>query len=186
MPDAPRITLLLKEFAAGDKSALDRLIPLVYSELRRLAGAQIRRERSPGTLQPTALVHEAYARMVGQDQPDYENRGQFLGIAAQVMRQVLVDYARARNAAKRGGGLPNLPLKDVLRAGTEQSIALLDIDQALRTLERRDPQKARLLEMRFFGGLSTEEIAEALGISSEEVRPRLRVAHAWLRRLLEK
>jgi RNA polymerase sigma factor (TIGR02999 family) len=186
VPHVPPITDLLKAFAAGDKSALDRLIPLVYSELRRLANAQIRRERNAGTLQPTALVHEAYVRLVGQNQPDYESRGQFLGIAAQVMRQVLVDHARARNASKRGGGLPTFPLKDVLKTSTEQPVALLDIDQALRTLERRDPQKARLLEMRFFGGLNTQEISEALGLSPEEVLPKLRVAHAWLRRLLEK
>ncbi len=185
MPQEP-ITEILKEFSAGDKTALDRLMPLVYSELRKLAGAKLRRERRVHTLQPTALVHEAYARMVGQDQPDYRSRAHFLGVAAQVMRQILIDHARARNAVKRGGGIGNLPLKEALDASLDRPFILLAIDDALRTMERKDPRKARLIEMRFFGGLTNEEAGEILELPIEEVRKEMRVAQAWLRRQLTK
>jgi RNA polymerase sigma-70 factor, ECF subfamily len=184
MPHEP-ITEILKEFSAGDKSALDRLMPLVYAELRRLAGAKLRRESNAQTLQPTALVHEAYARMVGQDQPDYRSRAHFLGVAAGVMRQILIDHARARNAAKRGGGIGNLPLKEALDASLERPFILIAVDDALRTLERRDPRKARLVEMRFFGGLTNEEAGEILELPVEEVRKEMRVSQAWLRRQLK-
>ena len=181
------ITQLLREFASGDKSALNRLIPLVYSELRRLADAQLKREHRVHTLQATALVHEAYARLLGQDQPDYRSRAQFLGIAAQVMRQVLVDHARARNAAKRGNGVAHYSLNDALKAPADpsaQPLMLIAIDEALRTLERRDPLKTKLLEMRFFGGLTAQEMADVLELPPERVRTQLRVAQAWLRREL--
>jgi RNA polymerase sigma factor (TIGR02999 family) len=182
----PPITAILKEFSAGDKSALDRLMPLVYSELRKLAGSKLRRESRAVTLQPTALVHEAYARMLGQEQPDYRSRAHFLGVAAQVMRQILIDHARSRNAVKRGGGQPMLPIKEALDAAIERPFLLLAIDDALCALERKDPRKARLIEMRYFGGLTNEESAEILEISVEQVRNDLRVGQAWLRKQLSK
>jgi RNA polymerase sigma factor (TIGR02999 family) len=159
-------------------------MPLIYAELRRLAGSQLRREREGNTLQPTALVHEAYARLIDQDQPDFRNRAHFLGVASQVMREILIDSARKRNAAKRGGGQVNLSLDEALDGVEGQPVLLIAVDQAIRSLERKDPRKARLIEMRFFGGLTPEEIAVISGISADEVRVELRVAQAWLRRRL--
>ncbi len=182
MQDAQPITQMLREFAAGDKAALDRLIPLIYDELRRLAHAQLRREHRSVTLQPTALVHEAYARLIGQEHPDYRNRAHFLGVASQVMRQVLIDYARRRNAVKRGGGDPHYSLNEALDAAAERPQILIALDDSLRALERKDPRKAKLVEMRFFGGLGAEEIAEVLSEPVDSVRTELRVAQAWLRR----
>ena len=181
--EAPQpITLWLREFAAGDKNALDRLIPLLYSELRRLANAQLRREHRSLTLQPTALVHEAYARLIGQEHPDYRNRAHFLGVASQVMRQVLIDYARRRNAVKRGGGEAHFALNEALDAAAQRPKLLIALDDALRALERKDPRKAKLVEMRFFGGLQVEEMAEILESPVDAVRTELRIAQAWLRR----
>jgi RNA polymerase sigma factor (TIGR02999 family) len=175
---------MLRQFAAGDKSALDRLMPLVYAELRRLAGSQLRREREGGTLQPTALVHEAYARLIDQDQPDFRNRAHFLGVAAKLMREILIDSARRRNAAKRGGGQINLSLDEALDGVRERSIVLVALDHAMKALERKDPLKAKLVEMRFFGGLTAEEMAEITELSVNSVRGELRIAQAWLRRRL--
>ncbi len=177
---------MLRDFAAGDKSALDQLIPLVYSELHRLARVQLRRERKGHTLQPTALVNEAYARLVGSDQPDYRDRAHFMGVAAQVMRKILIDHARARNAAKRGGGQVNFSLNEALDAAAEQPTTLIAIDEALQLLERKDSRKARLIELRLFGGLSVDECAQVLEIQSDETRTELRIAQAWLRRQLKK
>jgi len=165
---------------------LDRLVPLVYDQLREIAQGQLRRERSGHTLQPTALVHEAYARMLGQEQPDYHDRAHFLGVAAQVMRRILIDYARTRNAAKRGGGGEKLPFDEARDGGTERSAAIIALDDSLTALERQDPRKARLVEMRYFGGLSAAESAEALGLDIAEVRRELRVAHAWLGREMKR
>ena len=183
-PEDPQVTAILREFAAGDKSALDRLMPLVYVELRRLAGSQLRREREGGTLQPTALVHEAYVRLIDQSLPDFTNRAHFLGVAAKLMRQILIDSARKRNAAKRGGGQINLSLDEALDGAQERPIVLIALDQAIKALERKDPRKARLIEMSFFGGLSAEEMAEVSEISVADVRAELRIARAWLRRRL--
>jgi RNA polymerase sigma-70 factor, ECF subfamily len=183
---APPITLMLQEFAAGDKTALDRLMPLVYAELRKLAGRHLNSERSTHTLQPTALVHEAYVRMIGNSQPDYHNRAHFLGVAARVMRQVLIDHARARNAEKRGGGQIHYALEDGLDFPVERPTAIIAVDDALRTLEETEPEKARLIEMRFFGGLTAEESADLLNLPVEKVRAELRVAQAWLRRELDR
>jgi RNA polymerase sigma factor (TIGR02999 family) len=179
------ITLILKELAAGDKSALDRLIPLVYSELRRLADACLRRERSEHTLQPTALVHEAYLRLVSQDQPDYSSRAHFMGVAARLMRQILTDHARARHTAKRGSGAVRVTLDEFMHAPLETPPALIAVDDALNALEQDDSRKATLIEMRFFGGLTAEESAEVLGLPVEKVRAELRVAQAWLQRELD-
>lgn len=180
------ITLMLQEFAAGDKTALDRLMPHVYAELRKLAGRHLKNERSGHTLQPTALVHEAYVRLIGNDQPDYHSRSHFLGVAARVMRQILVDHARVRNAEKRGGGQLTCALEDWMDAPLEREPAVIAVDDALRSLEESDAGKAKLIEMRFFGGLTAEESAEILGLPVEKVRADLRIAQAWLKRELDR
>ena len=178
------ITLMLQEFAAGDKTALDRLMPLVYAELRRLADGYLRNERAGNTLQPTALVHEAYVRLTEQDQPDYHSRAQFLSVAAHLMRQILIDRARARNAGKRGGGQPKYSLDEAINTAVERPSMMIAIDDALNELERKDPIKAKLIEMRFFGGLTAEESADLLDLPVEKIRGELRVARAWLQREL--
>ncbi len=178
------LTEILSEARAGDKDALDRLVPVAYAELRRLADGYLRRERPDHTLQPTALVHEAYVRLVGQDQPDYRNRAHFFGVAAQLMRQILVDHARTRNAGKRGGGEAKIPLESVADASSTDPAVFLDLDDALRRLEQQDARKARVIEMRFFGGLNAEETAGILGVSVETVRRDLRRGKAWLKREL--
>jgi len=180
------VTVILQQFAAGDRTALDRLMPLVYDELRSLANRHLRRERSGHTLQPTALVHEAYARMVGHEQPDYQGRAHFLGVAARVMRQVLIDHARARNAEKRGGGVAPFAIDESIDFPVERPAALIAVDDALNALEAIDPDKAKLIEMRFFGGMTAEESAGALQLPVERVRADLRVAQAWLQRELDR
>ena len=184
-PERP-ITTLLRRFASGDKQALDRLMPLVYSELQKLASGYLRNERSSHTLQPTALVHEAYARLVLQEQPDYQRRSHFMAVTAQVMRQILIDHARARNAAKRGGGEARFSIEQAGDIPVGRPSTLIAIDDALDELARKDPIKARLIEMRFFGGLTADESAEATGMPVVEVRRHLRVAQAWLQRELDR
>lgn len=179
------VTILLRQFAAGDKQALDRLMPLVYAELQKLATSHLRNERHGHTLQPTALVHEVYARLVKQDQPDYQGRCHFMGVAAQVMRQILIDHARTRNAAKRGSGAVKLSIEQSGDIPVDRPSMLVAVDDALQELARKDPVKARLIEMRFFGGLTAEESAEAVGMPLTEVRRHLRVAQAWLQRELD-
>src|SRR5579864_4376394 len=149
LPDDQPITLLLQRFANGDKNALDRLIPRLYPELQRLARSYLRHERPGHTLQPTALVHEAYARLVKQDQPDYHNRSHFIAVAAQVMRQILIDHARARKAEKRGGGAVKFSLDEAIEVPADHPSILLAIDDALINLAQKDPQKAKLIELRF-------------------------------------
>src|SRR5208337_2110913 len=188
MPPSPQeqpITVLLHKFASGDKEALDRLVPLLYPELRKLARSYVRNERSDHTLQPTALVHEAYARLVKQEQPDYRSRAHFMGVAAQVMRQILIDHARTRDAEKRGGGTANVSLEVAAGMPVGQPAMILAIDEALDQLARNDSLKARLIEMRFFGGMTAEESAEVLQLSVTEVRRHLRMAQAWLQRKLD-
>lgn len=178
------ITLTLRELADGDKDALNRLMPVVYAELRKLADGYLRNERPGNTLQPTALVHEAYIRLIGQESPDFRSRSHFLGIASHIMRQILIDHARSRNAGKRGGGMPKCSLDEALNAAIERPSIILAIDDALRELERKDPRKTKLIEMRFFGGLTAEESAEILDLPVEKVRGELRIAQAWLQREL--
>jgi len=185
LPEIEPITLLLKNFADGDKCALDRLVPLLYPELRKLARGYLKNERPGHTLQPTALIHEAYARLVQQDQPDYRNRTHFMAVAAQVMRQILVDHARARDADKRGGGAAKIPFDRALDVATERPSIMIAVDDALAELARQDALKARLIELRFFGGMTAEDSAEATGIPVTEVRRHLRVAQAWLQRELK-
>jgi RNA polymerase sigma factor (TIGR02999 family) len=184
LPETDPITLLLKRFAGGDRRALDRLVPLLYPELRRLAGGYLGNERPGHTLQPTALVNEAYARLVKQDHPDYQSRTHFIAVAAQVMRQILVDHARARNAGKRGGGAAKMPLDEAFGVATERPSIMIAIDDALSELARKDELKSRLIELRFFGGMTAEESAEVLSMPVSEVRRHLRLAQAWLQREL--
>jgi len=179
------ITLLLMDWSGNrDESALAKLTPIVYSELRKLALSYLRRERSDHTLQPTALIHEAYMRLVDQNVPEWRSRSHFFGVAAQLMRQILVDHARARAAAKRGGGEAKLSLDAGLQYSEERSQELVALDDALTDLAKLDPRKAKVVELRYFGGLSVEETAEALGVSVATVGRELRFAEAWLHKLI--
>lgn len=178
------ITVLVHEYAKGDKAALDRLLPLVYGELRRIAQKHLRGERPGHTLQPTALVHEMYAKLIAESAPEVRDRIHFLSIAACVMRQVLIDHARTKYALKRGGRQEKLTIDEAENACVEKPAIMIRIDDALNELARQDPRKARLLEMRFFGGLTAEETATALELPVNVVRRDLRVAQAWLHREL--
>lgn len=181
---ADAITVLVHEYAKGDKGALGRLLPLVYAELRRIAQKHLWGERPGHTLQPTALVHEMYAKLAGQSAPDVRDRIHFLSIAAGVMRQILIDHARTKYAQKRGGRQERLSLDEAQHACMEKPAIMIRIDDALNELARQDPPKARLIEMRFFGGLTAEESAQLLNIPVHSVRRELRVAQAWLQREL--
>jgi RNA polymerase sigma factor (TIGR02999 family) len=183
-PKPESITLLLSRVNSGDRSAFDRLIPLVYHELHRIAEGYIRRESQNRTLQATALIHEAYMRLVESDGAGYQNRAHFYGIAARVMRQILVDHARARQTVKRGAEV-KVALEPRFDIAPERDRIVLALDDALNTLARDDGRKARLVEMRFFGGMTADEIAECGGSSVNTVRRELRAAQAWLRREIE-
>jgi RNA polymerase sigma-70 factor (ECF subfamily) len=184
MAEPQPVTALLQQLKNGDKAALDQILPLVYSELHRMAATYLRSEYGECTLQPTALVHEAYLKLVGNAQIDCQTMAQFYGVASRVMRQILVDHARVRQAAKRGGGVGRVPLEHALENVAATPAATIALDDALRELERQDPEKARLVELRFFAGLTAEESARLLELPVETVRYRLRVAQAWLRREL--
>ena len=173
------VTRLLAEWANGDEQALDKLTPVVYRELRRLAASYLRKERQGHTLQPTALVHEAYLRLVDQKNPTWQNRSHFFGVAARVMRQILVDHARRRQAAKRAGA--NVPL-EAARFQVESTGDLIALDAGLTALENIDSRKSRAIELRYFGGFSMEEVAQALSVSVITARRDLRMAEAWLHR----
>jgi RNA polymerase sigma factor (TIGR02999 family) len=186
VPPSPthEVTRLLVAWGDGDRAALDRLIPMVHSELRRLARSYMSRERPGHTLQSTALVNEAYLRLVDQDGMRWENRAHFFGVAARLMRQILVEHARGRQAAKRGGGQYMLSLGQVDRSAPRPDVNLMALDEALSRLEAVDPQKSRIVELRYFGGLSIEETAEVLGVSPATVNRGWSMARAWLRREL--
>jgi RNA polymerase sigma factor (TIGR02999 family) len=186
MPDARTVTLLLREVVGGDQGALDRLLPLVYEELRRIAESQLRRERPGHTLQPTALVHEVYLRMVGQEQAGYRDRAHFLAIAAHAMRKILIDHARGHNAAKRGGGREKFAIDEERDGGVERPSILIALDDALAALAGKDAVLARLVEMRYFGGLTAEESSAALDLEINVVRRQLRLAEAWLQREMDR
>ncbi len=183
VPSSPthEVTQLLAAWSDGDRAALDRLMPLVYAELRRLAHHYMSRERPGHTLQTTALVNEAYLRLVDQEKMRWENRAHFFGIAARLMRQILVDHARSRQAAKRGGGQYRLSLSTVDRIASRPDVNLLALDEALSRLEAIDPQKSRIVELRYFGGLGIEETAEVIGLSPATVKRDWSMARAWLR-----
>jgi len=175
------VTALLKEWAAGDPAALERLMPLVYEELRRLAASQLRAERRNHTLQPTALVHEAYMRLIGQRSVSWANRAHFFGIASRMMRRILVDHARRRGRNKRSPGTVYLDLGNSETVVADRTPELLALDDALTQLEKLDPQQARVVELRFFAGLSVEETAEVAGISTATVKREWATARAFLR-----
>ena len=185
---APDITDLLVAWTAGDPTAGERLMPAVYAELHRQAERAMGREDAQHTLQATALVHEAYLRLVDQRRVRWQNRAQFFGVAAQVMRRILVDHARRHHAAKRGGGVQEITLHgddaDVAAPRTEDAVDVLALHTALEGLAALDPEQARLVELRYFGGLSIEETAEALGVSPATVKREWATARAWLRREL--
>ncbi len=182
MPAPRDITRLLAEWSAGNQAALDQLLPLVYDELRHLASRYMRRERSDHLLQTTALVHEAYLRLVNQREAHWETRAQFFAMAAQVMRHILVDHARGVHRAKRGNGTVPLRISDVAVLSAERAEEVIAINSALDNLTELDPRKSRVFELRYFGGMSVEEAAEALRISPATVARDWRMAKAWLRR----
>jgi RNA polymerase sigma factor (TIGR02999 family) len=174
------VTVLLGQLAKGKEEVASKLIPLVYNELRRLAGGYMRRERNDHTLQPTALVHEAYLKLVEQRSVNWQSRAHFFGIAAQLMRRILVDHARGHLRDKRGGGVIPVPLDEALVFAPEQSSELVKLDQSLDRLAKFDPRQSKIVELRFFGGLTVEQTAEVLGISSKTVKRDWSVAKAWL------
>ena len=178
------VTRLLMDWKSGNKAALDELAPIVYSELRRLAQIYLGRERQGHTLQPTALVHEAYVRLVQQSLPDLESRSHFFGVAAQLMRQILVDHARHRKAAKRDAG-HKIPLTETMAIGPDRCADVVALDDALMELERIDARKARIIELRFFGGLDVAETAEAVGASIATIHRETKMAETWLYRRLK-
>jgi RNA polymerase sigma factor (TIGR02999 family) len=177
LPDA---SALLAEWGRGNRGALDQLLPLVYVELRRIAARQLRRERTGHTLQPTALVHEVYLRLVDQRQVDWRGRAHFFGVAARVMRRILVDHARRRAAGKRGEGLEHLPIDAVCEPVAPNSVPILALDEVLRRLEALDPGLSTIVELRAFGGLTIEEAAHVLGVSPSTAKREWRTAKAWL------
>lgn len=183
MPDPPKgeVTSLLQHWSGGDRQALERLMPLVYGELRRVAGAYLKAERPDHTLQPTALVHEAYLRLIDQKRVVWQNRAHFFGIAAQMMRRILVDHARRRQASKRDAERLRI-LSGAGEASAENAPDLLALDSALQGLQRLDPRQARIVELRFFAGLTVEETAEVANVSPATVKREWRTARAWLRR----
>ena len=186
MSTPQEITALLLAWGNGDKAALGQLMPLVYDELRRIAHRYLGRERVGHTLQSAALVNEAYLKLIGERQMDWQNRAHFFAVAAQLMRMILVDYARTRNRDRRGGGAQRVSLEDALAVADEQSADLVALDDAMKALAAFDERKSKVAELRFFGGLSVEETAEVLHISPVTVMREWRLAKAWLYRQLNR
>jgi RNA polymerase sigma factor (TIGR02999 family) len=186
MPSSQNVTQLLLAWNNGDEAALEQLLPLVYQELHRLAGRYLGRERGGHTLQTTALVHEAYLRLVDQKQVQWQNRAHFFAVAAQMMRRILVDYARARRGAKRGGGAQQVSLDEALVVSDERAADVVALDEALNALAEFDERKSKMVELRFFGGLSIEETAEVLNVSPGTVMRDWTLAKAWLQREINK
>ena len=176
------VTQLLERWSQGDEIALGQLMPLVYNELHRLAVAYLRRERREHTLQPTALINETYLKLIDQDHPNWKNRAQFFGVAAQLMRRILVDHARRHHASKRGGDRLNVSLRNIGAFGNQPDADLLTLHDALDQLEKIDPEQSRLVELRFFGGLTIEETAEVMQVSHATVEREWKIARAWLKR----
>jgi RNA polymerase sigma factor (TIGR02999 family) len=186
------ITTLLKAWRRGDQAALDRLTPLVYEHLRRLARQYVRKERPDGRMNATALVHEAYVRLVDARSVDWQDRAHFFAVSAKIMRRILVDAARARSSAKRGGGMKQADQSTMMNldalpaAGTDRAGEICRLDDALNSLAQLDPRRAQVVELRFFGGLSVEETAEALAVSPQTVMRDWKLARAWLGRELRR
>jgi len=186
MEAAPEeITQLLINWRHGEKAALDQLMPLVYEELRRLARAFMGKERPNHTLQTSALINEAYLRLVDQDEPNWQNRAHFFAVAAQIMRHILVDHARGYGYEKRGAGAQKVGLDEVTVLSAERARELVALDEALTNLATVDPRKSRIIELRFFGGLNIPETAEVMELSPTTVQREWRAAKAWLRRFIE-
>jgi len=179
-PRSPDVTALLMELTNGNREAASELMPIVYDELRKLAGRYMRRERTDHTLQATALVHEAYLKLVQQQEANWQSRAHFFGIAAQVMRHILIDHARGHTSEKRGGGKRPVPLEEALIFTPEKSLELLRLDESLQRLAELDPRQGRVVELRFFGGLTVEETADVLGVSPKTVKREWSMAKAWL------
>jgi RNA polymerase sigma factor (TIGR02999 family) len=182
MPGQGEFTRLLAEWSGGNQAALDELVPLVYNELRRLASHYMRGERTGHLLQTTALVNEAYLRLMGRHEVTCYTRAEFFAIAAQIMRRVLVDYARGRNRVKRGDGVASLSLDDVAIISEDRAEQVIAINNALDNLTASDPRKGKVFELRYFGGMSVEEVAEALRVSEATIAREWKVARLWLRR----
>jgi RNA polymerase sigma factor (TIGR02999 family) len=183
-PDASEITRMLQDWQGGDREAFDRLIPLVYNELHTLASRQLAREWRFNRLQTTAVVSEAYERLFGQREVDWQNRGHFFAIAAQLMRRILVDHARGKKRVKRGAGAQRVSLNEVVPVATDSKVDILAIDQALTRLAEIDERKAKVVELRFFGGLEIDEVADFLELSPITVSRDWKMAKAWLHRAL--
>jgi RNA polymerase sigma-70 factor (ECF subfamily) len=184
MDPQAQVTLLLRDAKNGQGEALQLLIPIVYDELRRLAAHYLRDEHAADTLQPTSLVHEAYMRLVNQDMPEWECRAHFYGVAAHLMRQILVDHARRHRSQKRGGGVPPVPLDEVFAFAPGKSDDVLALDDALSSLAAVDARKCRIIELRYFAGFSVDETARALDVSVGTIGREQRLAEAWLHREL--
>jgi RNA polymerase sigma factor (TIGR02999 family) len=185
-PSTHDVTRLLKAWSDGDQTALTELMPTVYAEIRKLARSYLRRERADHTLQATALVHEAYMRLVDQRAVRWQNRAHFFGIAAQIMRRILVDHARAQKADKRGSGETPVVLDEALEVAAGHRLDFVALDDALKALAELDPRQARIVELRFFGGLSIEETAEVTQLSPATIKREWAGARTWLRRELER
>jgi len=181
-----QVTQLLGRWRSGDREALDALVPLVYDELKRIAQRYLRNERHGHTLQSTALVHEAYVRLTNQQLPQWQNRAHFFAVAAQLMRQILVDHARAHRADKRGGGACKLTMEEAEQSPLKVDVDVIALDDALKTLSELDVQQGKVVELKFFGGLSIEETAEVLGVSPSTVKRDWITARAWLHRELDR
>ena len=184
MPSTQDVTQILRELSDGSQTAPSKLMPLVYDELRKLAQGYLQSERSGHTLQATALVHEAYLRLVDWRNVSWQNRAHFFALAAQVMRRILVDHAREKNAQKRGGGLTKLSLQEAVSFPEQREVDLVALDDALQALVQLDATQGKIVELRFFGGLTIEETAEALGISPATVKREWTLAKAWLHKAI--
>jgi RNA polymerase sigma factor (TIGR02999 family) len=187
MPNPPEITQLLQDWSDGKTEVLESLMPLVYGELRRQASRHLSKERPNHTLQTTALIHEAYLKLIGQKEVEWQNRNHFFAIASTAMRRILVDHAKERHREKRGGSAENLPLEDVTKISAgEKTIDLIALDEALNRLAKMNERQARVVELRYFSGLSNDETAEVLGVSNATVRNDWNIARAWLRQEIVK
>ncbi len=185
MDNSGNITQLLNDYQGGNREAIDKIFPLVYEELRKLAASRLRTERDDHTLQPTALVHEAYLRLIEQNKQTWENRIHFFGLAAEMMRRILVNHALGKNRIKRFGNQTRLALDEAVSFAQEKEIDVVLLDEALNNLAKFDATQAKIIELKFFGGLTSEEVAEVLGVSDSTVKREWRIAKAWLHQQLK-